>query len=71
VSVIRDEYEALGPRIFKKRWLPMRMRSLYRDRALTGELVQFFGAGRSVGDPELRTLLLLVMHNSVTDSAWP
>jgi patatin-like phospholipase len=71
VSVIRDEYEKLGPRIFRKRWLPLRLRSLYRDRALTSELVDFFGAARTLGDPGLETLLLVVMHNSVTDSVWP
>lgn len=71
VSDITREYEILGPRIFKRRLLPLRLRSLYRDGPLTDELEAFFGKGRTLGDPDLRTLLLLVMHNSVTDSVWP
>ena len=71
VSDIRQQYEALGAKIFHKRFLPMRARSLYRDRQLTEELKRFFGRDRRLGDPELRTLLLLVLHNSNTDSVWP
>ena len=44
---------------------------MYRDGPLTDELEGFFGAARTLGDPELRTLLLLVLHNTVTDSPWP
>jgi len=68
---VRRKYQALGARIFKRRLLPLRLRSLYRDGPLTRELVDFFGADRTLGDPELRTLLLLVLHNSITDSVWP
>jgi hypothetical protein len=71
VSEVRRKYQALGARIFKRRLLPRRLRSLYRDGPLTRELVDFFGADRTMGDPELRTLLLLVLHNSITDSVWP
>jgi hypothetical protein len=49
----------------------MRARSLYRDGPLTEELTSFFGGERTLGDPELRTLLLAVLHNTVTDSVWP
>ena len=71
VSEVARKYEALGPKIFKKRLLPLRFRSMYRDGPLTEELEEFFGADKTLGDPELRTLLLLVLHNSVTDSPWP
>jgi hypothetical protein len=71
VSEVARKYEALGPRIFKKRFRPLQLRSLYRDGPLTEELEDFFGAERTLGDPELRSLLLLVLHNSVTDSPWP
>lgn len=71
VAEIRREYETLGAKIFRKRFLPLRARSFYRDRPLNDELVGFFGPGRTLGDPDLKTLLLLVMHNSNTDSPWP
>jgi hypothetical protein len=71
VAELQEMYRELGKRIFSKRFLPLRLRSLYRDGPLTKELENFFGAGRTLGDPELRTLLLLVLHNTVTDSPWP
>jgi hypothetical protein len=71
VPEIRERYVSLGTKIFHKRFLPLRARSFYRDRPLTDELVGFFGPGRTLGDPELKTLLLLVLHNSNTDSPWP
>jgi patatin-like phospholipase len=71
IAEIRQQYETLGTKIFHKRFFPLRARSFYRDRPLNDELVGFFGPGRTLGDPELKTLLLLVMHNSNTDSPWP
>ncbi len=71
VDEVRASYETLGPRVFKRRALPMRARSLYRDGPLTEELTSFFGGECTLGDPRLRTLLLAVLHNTVTDSVWP
>ena len=71
IAEIRQQYERLGTKIFRKRFLPLRARSFYRDKPLTDELDSFFGSGRTLGDPELKTLLLLVLHNSNTDSPWP
>lgn len=71
VAEIRERYEALATKIFRKRFFLMRARSLYRDGELTDELAGFFGEHRTLGDPELQCLLLLVMHNSNTDSPWP
>lgn len=71
IAEIRQQYETLGTKIFHKRFLPLRARSFYRDKPLNDELEGFFGPGRTLGDPDLKTLLLLVMHNSNTDSPWP
>jgi len=71
VAEVRDRYKSLGRRVFAKRLLPMQLRSFYKDAPLRMELDDFFGAGRTLGDPALRTLLLVVMHNTVTDSPWP
>lgn len=71
IAEVRQQYETLGTKIFHKRFFPLRARSLYRDGPLTDGLESFFGPGRTLGDPDLKTLLLLVMHNSNTDSPWP
>ncbi len=71
VAEIQERYATLGRKVFRKRLLPMRLRSMYRDGPLTEELEDFFGADATLGDPRFRSLLLLVLHNTVTDSPWP
>jgi hypothetical protein len=71
VSRIQERYATLASKVFRKRLLPMRLRSMYRDGPLTEQLADFFGAGTTLGDPEFRSLLLVVLHNTVTDSPWP
>ena len=71
VAEVQEMYRNLGGKIFSKRLLPFRLRSIYRDGPLARELDSFFGADRTLGDPELRSLLLLLMHNTGTDSPWP
>ena len=68
---VQEMYRNLGGKIFSKRLLPLRLRSIYRDGPLARELESFYGADRTLGDPELRSLLLLVLHNTGTDSPWP
>jgi hypothetical protein len=70
VDELRRRYRSLGDIVFQKRFLPLRARSFYVDKPLRRELADFLGEGRTLGDPELRTLLLVVMHNTVTDSPW-
>lgn len=70
VREVQDMYRNLGGKIFSKRFLPLRLRSIYRDGPLARELESFFGGDRTLGDPELRSLLLLLMHNTGTDSPW-
>jgi hypothetical protein len=71
VGELQALYRTLGAGIFTKRFLPMQFRSRYRDDTLTRELVAFFGEYCTLGDPRLRCLLLLVLHNATTDSVWP
>ena len=71
VAEVQEMYRNLGGKIFSKRFLPFRLRSIYRDGPLARELESFYGADRTLGDPELRSLLLLLMHNTGTDSPWP
>jgi hypothetical protein len=41
------------------------------DGLLSAKLRDVVGKDRELGDPDLRTLLLLVMKNATTDSPWP
>ena len=71
VAEIRERYETLAHKVFRPRFLPLRLRSIYRDGPLAEELESFFGSDRTLGDREFRSLLLVVLHNTVTDSPWP
>jgi hypothetical protein len=71
VSQVRERYETLERKVFQKRFLPMQLRSLYRDGPLTEELENLFGRGATLGDRKFRSLLLLVLHNTGNDSPWP
>jgi uncharacterized protein len=71
VDTVQEMYRSLGKKIFTKRFLPLRFRSLYRDGPLTSALEDFLGKDCKLGDPKLKTLLLLVLHSTRTDSPWP
>jgi hypothetical protein len=68
VAALIDRYRQLGEKIFARNRLPRR--ALFREEPLRQQLEATFGP-RTLGDPELRTLLLLVLHNVNTDSPWP
>lgn len=71
VEELQVRYRTLGRQVFTKQLLPRRGRAIYTDIGLRAELEAMLGSGRTLGDPDARTLLLLVMHNVMTDSAWP
>lgn len=64
-------YEQLGRAVFTKQFLLRRFFSLYTDVPLREELTSILGDHRTLGDPAMRTRLLLVLHNTKTDSVWP
>jgi hypothetical protein len=70
VDEITDRYRSLGRKVFRFNWLAPFV-SLHRTRPIMAELDRLIGADRRLGDTELRTLLLLVLHNTDTDSPWP
>jgi hypothetical protein len=70
VSYLQDAYDTLGAAVFKRRFLLQRWRSIYKN-GLTSQLNTIFGESLTLGDPEIRTLLLVVLHNTHTDSPWP
>lgn len=77
VSEITDFYQNSGEAMFDKASLLTRLtRSRYEDEALAETLRQIVvdrlgNANATLGDPGLRTLLMMVMRNVTTDSPWP
>jgi hypothetical protein len=71
VDELQESYRKLGMEVFRKRFLPLWWRSIYGDKKLRGQLETVIGRGRTLGDPEFRSLLLIVLHNTETDSPWP
>ncbi len=71
VGEMRESYARLAANVFQRQGMRVRLGSRYRDAPLTAELDRVLGEGRTLGDPELLSLLLIVLHNAVTDSAWP
>ena len=71
VDRLKQLYRDLGTQVFRPRWfLPSRAWSKYPDGPLREALGREFGP-RTFGDSELRTLLLIVMHDRTTDSPYP
>lgn len=71
VAGLRRAYGRLVGKVFtRRRLLPVRFRSIHRDAPLTASLRRAFG-DRTLGDPELRTLLLVVLHDVTADAPWP
>lgn len=77
---IRKFYVDSGEQMFDKASVFKRLRYSYEDEALAGklraELNRALGHGAgdapaTLGDPGLRTLLMMVLRNHTTDSPWP
>jgi hypothetical protein len=71
VDELIAEYRALGTRVFRKSYLRRGLvRAKYDETALVQELKRVFGT-RSIGDPSIRTGLLVVSKRLDTGSPWP
>jgi uncharacterized protein len=71
VERILDFYVEAGPAMFDKAGLLKRFRYKFEDEKLAAMLKEQLGATTTLGDPKLRTLLMLVLRNATTDSPWP
>lgn len=71
VSTIRDMYLESGNEMFEKASLWSRWRFKFKSDKLTNKLKETYGADTTLGSDRLRTLLMVVLKNSVTDSPWP
>jgi hypothetical protein len=70
ISFLQEAYAELGSKVFTKRMVLERWRSLYKEN-LSAQLNSMYGQELSLGDPSFRSLLLVVLHNTITDSPWP
>jgi hypothetical protein len=71
VAEIRAYYTDGAEKMFKSASLLKKIYSRNTDVAISAMLKQACGAETKFGDPNLRSLLLLVMRNATTDSPWP
>ncbi len=71
VGRIASFYESSGAEMFDRASVLRRFRYKFEHDKLEGLLKKEFGPTTTLGDAQLRTLLLLVMRNASTDSPWP
>lgn len=70
VDKLRTFYHAQGESMFDKTFLLNKFHYKYDDDFLRKTLQKQIGT-ITLGSPKLKTLLMLVMRNATTDSAWP
>jgi hypothetical protein len=71
VDEIRTLYVRHGVEMFDRAAITKRLRYRYDSTRLQGLLQRTFGANTTFGDDRLRSLLMMVLRNSTTDSPWP
>ncbi len=71
VDKIRKFYINSGEKMFDKASFFKKLKYSYEDIELKKLLQQEFGKKTTLGSPKLKTLLMMVMRNSTTDSPWP
>lgn len=71
VEELEDLYRRLARKTFRKRLLPWRLRPNARDAPMSKQLRAILGEERTLGDPDFRSLLLVVLQNTASGSPWP
>jgi len=71
VDAIAKFYHESGPAMFSRAGLLKRFWYKFNDESLAEKLQSVFGQETTLGDPKIRTLLMMVMRNATTDSPWP
>lgn len=71
VAELRRFYIGQGRAMFGRARLLHRLRYRYEAGPLAQALRDTFGADRTLGSADLRTLLLVMLRNATTDSPWP
>ena len=67
---LRDFYLQFGSDIFKKVFLPEQFWHKYPSAPIEQHLQDKFGAATTLGDPRLRTMVLLVAKNATLGNDW-
>ena len=70
VDEIAKFYHESGPAMFSRAGLLKRFWYKFNDESLAQQL-QSILEKMTLGDPKIRTLLMLVLRNATTDSPWP
>jgi len=71
VDEIREFYLKSGAEMFQPARLWERLHTKFDDDNLTRMLKEVAGGETTLGSDKLRTLLMIVLRNATTDSAWP
>jgi uncharacterized protein len=71
VRQIEDFYRSCAGEMFRRASLVERLWYRYEKDRLSGKLREILGADTALGSERINTLLLLMMRNASTDSAWP
>ena len=71
VAEIREFYLKSGEEMFDRAFLLKRLHYKYEDEKLAARMQKVFGKETKLGSDKLRTVLMMVMRNSSTDSPWP
>lgn len=71
VDTLRELYALHGADMFDRATLLRKGHHLYESGRLEAVLKEVLGADVTLGDPRLRTLLMMVLRNATTDSPWP
>lgn len=71
VEKISNFYIESGAKMFDKAFFLKRLKYTYEDEELKALLQQEFGKDTTLGSDKIKTLLMMVMRNSTTDSPWP
>ena len=71
VDSIATFYHESGPAMFSRAGLLKRFWYKFKDESLAEQLQTVLGKETTLGDPKIRTLLMLVLRNATTDSPWP
>jgi uncharacterized protein len=71
VEMLRRFYLEQGRAMFGRARLSHLLRYRFESGPLSQALRDAFGAERTLGSPDLRTLLLVTLSNASTDSPWP
>src|ERR1035438_10124681 len=64
-------YQDAGPAMFHRSELVERLWYLYDQDPLAAKLREILGADTTLGSERIQTLLMIMMRNATTDSAWP